>query len=282
MVTRNYKINSNRIAGMNYYYRNYSRDYMLKAIKNNGIQNIELWTCPQHYFVNNSGREDISTLKKSIQETGLKIICITPQQGNPNPFNLAARGENLIENTFYYFKNIIETAYELDVKYISINPGWDYYDEPISVAWNRSVNMCKRIAEYASDYRINFVVEALQPEESHIVSSISDLYKYLDNVGNSNVFINIDLGAMARNQETIEQYFHVFTDKIRHCHFVDGDPIGHLAWGDGVRNPGKDFEIFNEFNYKGYFSFEFAQSRDFRNPKLVEEKAMLNLKSYFL
>jgi protein FrlC len=282
MITENQKVDIHRIAGMNYYYRNYSRKYMLNAIKNNGIQNIELWTCPQHYFVSNDERENTKILQKDIQKLGLNIICITPQQGNPNPFNLAAKGKKLIEGTFNYFKNIIKTASELNVKYVSINPGWDYYDEPITSTWKRSIDMCKRIAKYAQSYGVGLVLEALQPNESHLVNSIGDLYRYLSDVGHKNIFVNIDLGAMARSHETIEQYFYVLGDNIRHCHFVDGDPVGHKAWGCGTRNPGKDFEIFNKYDYKGYFTFEFARSTYFEDPKVIEENAILNLKPYFL
>lgn len=274
------KINIDRLSSMNYYYRNYSRRYFLDSIYENGLHNFELWTGPQHFRIDGSGYDETRSLKKEVSVRGLNIICITPQQGNPNPYNLAAKGEYLQKESFKYFKNVIDAAAELEVSMVSLNSGWDYYDEDPSDAWNRSVSMMKKVVNYGKKKSIKIVVEALQPDESHLVNSILDLKKYLCDVGNDNLYINIDLGAMARNNETISQYFETFGNKIIHCHFVDGDPIGHKKWGEGSRNPMGDFQQFDKFNYQGYFTFEFAQTKYFLDPKEIEKESIEYLQPF--
>lgn len=41
----------------------------------------------------------------------------------------------------------------------------------------------------------------------------------------------VDTCAMGVANETLEDWFTVFGDDIRHMHFVDGNPYGHLIWG---------------------------------------------------
>lgn len=275
-------IQNNRIAGMNYYYRNFSLNYALQSMRKNGLKNIELWTCPQHYRISDEYRDSTKRISEEINRVGMNVVCITPQQGNPNAFNLSAKGELLIKGTWKYFKNIIDTADELGAQLVAVNPGWDYFDESQIEAWKRSIEMCKKVAEYANAKDIDIVVEALQPDESHLVNSIIDLYQYLNDVNHENVYVNLDVGAMARNNETIEQYFLTFGNRIKHCHFVDGDPVGHRYWGDGNRNPKTDFLTFNEYKYKGYFSFEFAQNQYFKQPGLIEKEALSNLNQFLI
>lgn len=276
----NNKIEKSRLAAMNYYYRNYSFEYFLDSVCENGLTKIELWTSPQHFWIEDKGHQPVYQIKKSVAEHNLKIICLTPQQSNPNFYNLAAKDKHLREGSINYFKNLIDASAELGVHMIALNSGWDFYDENPKSAWNRSVEMMKIVAEYAANSQIKIAIEALQPDESHLVNSIVDLKMYLEDVNESNVGVNIDLGAMARNRETISQYFATFGSKIIHCHFVDGNPTGHRCWGEGDRNPGNDIEIFNKNDYKGNFTFEFGQAEYFLKPSEVERKSLAFLKPF--
>lgn len=274
----NDKIKRSRLSAMNYYYRNYSFNYFLDSVCENEFSNIELWTSPQHFWIENIGHQKVTSINKLLRDHHLKVICLTPQQSNPNPYNLAAKGTSLREKSLNYFKNLIDASSELGVHMVALNSGWDYYDEDPKEAWERSVEMMRVVAEYAASNQIKIAVEALQPEESHLVNSIVDLKLYLECVNESNVGVNIDLGAMARNKETISQYFEAFGSKVIHCHFVDGNPVGHKCWGEGTRNPIDDIRIFNKFHYLGNFTFEFGQPQYFLNPAETEQKALNFLK----
>ncbi|WEV37409.1 sugar phosphate isomerase/epimerase family protein [Lactobacillus sp. ESL0677] len=270
----NNKISKTRLSAMNYYYRNFSLDYFLDSVSQDGLTNIELWTSPQHFWIEKDGHQDVKELKRKVAAHHLQIICLTPQQSNPNPYNLAAKDERLRKGSFGYFKNLIDSAVELNVHLVALNSGWDFYDENPAEAWDRSVAMLKKVADYAKDREVKIAIEALQPDESHLVNSIVDLKHYLKDVNKDNVGVNLDLGAMARNYETIAQYFESLGEKIIHCHFVDGNPVGHRCWGEGERNPGEDFNVFNYYGYQGYFTFEFGQSKYFLNPAETERKAL--------
>ena len=97
----NNKILKSRLAAMNYYYRNYSFEYFLDSVSRNGLTQIELWTSPQHFWVEDTGHQNVSQIKKNVADHNLKIICLTPQQSNPNLYNLAAKSKHLRDCLLY-------------------------------------------------------------------------------------------------------------------------------------------------------------------------------------
>lgn len=269
----------NRIAGMNYYYRYYPIDYFLQSLVKNNISQFELWMATQHFMVDDHGYQNVEKFIEKIKEYELKIICLTPEQSNPKPYSLTAAEPHLKVKAEKYFKNVIKVAKLLNCPIVGFNAGWAYYSEDIGEAWKRSVEMMRKLSYYAEKQGVGLVVEALQPNESPLVNSIADLQKYISEVGSSNLNINLDLGAMARQGETIQDYFDAFGSRIKHCHFVDGAPSGHLAWGDGQRDVVNDLKVLSSNNYQGYLSFEFAQEKYFIDPDKVDEGTLQYIKS---
>lgn len=267
-----------RLAGMNYYYRYFPIDYFYESLKKNGIKHLELWTCTHHFDVNQCTYQNTKDFIRKQKQYGLTTICVTPEQSNPKPYNLASRDVYLQEKAIRYFENAIRVASELESPYISMNSGWTYYNEDIKEAFKRSVDKMNYLATFAERFGVSIVFEALQPEESKLVNTLTDIQLYLHEVNHDNLFVNIDFGAMARAGDTIEDYYRIFPQKIKHCHFVDGKPTGHLFWGEGSRDVSKDIATLKEHDYQGFLTFEFAQSNYFLNPYDVDKKAISYLK----
>lgn len=262
------------MAGMNYYYRYYPIEYFFESLQKNQMQQFELWTCTHHFELSDVTYQETKTFKRKMADYDLKAICLTPEQSNPKPYNLAAKASHLQHKTWDYLKNAVRVANELEIPLLSLNSGWDFYSEDPHEAWLRSTEMMGEIAEFAESSGIKIVFEALQPDESHLVNSIHDLQLYLEKVAHDNVFVNLDLGAMARARETIHQYFKAFGGRIQHCHFVDGNPTGHLAWGEGTRDVKTDLQHLLANGYEGYFTFEFANAAYFMQPFETDKKAL--------
>lgn len=79
----------------------------------------------------------------------------------------------------------------------------------------------------------------------------------------------IDTTAMGVAGETLEQWFQTFGDKIIHTHFVDGNPYGHLIWGDGCRNLEDDLTICQKYGYTGGFGQEITDQKYFKDLSLM-------------
>jgi len=258
------------LSGMNCHYRYYDLEFCFKKLKETGFQKMELWTGPMHFYVDYRTNEDTEKLKLLSEKYGIDIIAICPEQTNPKPNNIAAAYRQ--DDILNYYQRIIDIAEKCKSEKVTVTSGWAYRNENLDQAYERSLEMIRKIARYAALKGIYLVMEALQPEESILVNTSQDLRKYIDQVGESNLKVCIDFGAMARMGETIDDYFENCMGLIEHVHFVDGNPTGHLAYTDGDRDIVADLKALRYHGYKGYLSCESVASRYYEKPWIADEK----------
>lgn len=266
------KFFKNEIAGMNSHYRYYQLETFFEKMKELKITCVELWLGPMHFYVDAYGYDNPKQLKELMAKYKIKIIGICPQQSNPNLYNIASKfhqGEVL-----NYYENVMKVAKDIGCCQVLVTSGWAYYDEPIEEARERSIKMIRKIAQIANRYGVTLVMEALQASESRIVTSISQLQSFLEEADIENLKVCIDFGAMAKAQESINDYFEAFSSRIKHIHFVDGNPSGHLAWGEGSRNMFEDLQCLHKYKYEGYLTLEMAASRYAEVPWISEMKTL--------
>ena len=66
------------------------------------------------------------------------------------------------------------------------------------------------------------------------MTTVSDAKRMIDEVASPYLQPMVDTTAMGVAGETLEDWFAAFGDgAIHEMHFIDGDPYGHLVWGDG-------------------------------------------------
>lgn len=263
-----------KLCAMNGHYRFYELKTFFEEIQKVGFTDAELWTSPHHFFIDYRQYDDPAELKQLADSHQVKIRCICPEQTNPKPNNVAVKGAAAKERVYAYYKNVIDTARAVEADKVLITPGWAYYSEPVEEARKRSVEMLSRVSEYAAKNHIRLAMEALQPDESRIANTTAELQELRELVGNENLKICLDLGAMARAGESIDDYFRVFGKDMIHCHFVDGAPVGHLAWGDGRRSMKEDLEAFRRNGYEGLLSLESVNDWYYEKPYLADQKTM--------
>lgn len=255
-----------RLCAMNIHYRFFPIDYFFSKIADIGFKNAEIWLCPQHFEITYNGYENSDKLKKLSERYNVNLMCLCAEQNNPKPSNMAARDEEIIKHSLTYFKNVINLAYELNVPKVLFTSGWSYYDEPRTIAFDRSVCHLQQLADYALKKNITICIEPLQPFESRLVNNIKTMKEYIDKVQRNNVKIALDMGALGKANESIDSWFKEFGNDIVHCHYVDGTPTGHLPIGKGNRNIKEDLKCFIKNNYQGLLSFEFANNIAFEDP----------------
>ncbi len=273
-------LNLEQLAGMNIHYRYYTLEDCFKSLNKLGFKNVEIWSSPHHFYLNDMTYQDTKKIKIMAKEYDLNIVCLTPEQNNPKPHNIAAKDKDAKERTLGYFKNAIRAANEFQCNQVLVTSGWAFYSEKKEDPWKRSVEMLSKLCSFAKENGVVLALEALQPQESVLVNNISSTKRMLEDVGSEQLKVTIDMGAMAKAGETIQDYFNVFEERIIHTHFVDGKPTGHLAWGDGERNLEEDLKAFKKNNYKGFFTLEYATDRYYKEPFKADKQTIDKIKEF--
>ena len=264
-------MNKGQLYAMNIHYRYYDLEYFFRACKKNEIKKAEIWLCPQHFLINSIWMENGEKLMNLMEEYSVDIVCLCPEQNNPKPSNIAARGELLIENTKMYFQKVIELANQISCGKILVTPGWNYHDEDYKVARERSIIMLQWICDRAKSFGIEVAMESIWNHSSYIADTKEKVKYIKDRVNRENFKLTIDLGALGAAGESIDEWYEMFGQDIVHCHFTDGSPedhpVGHMPWGLGKRNMYEVLKSFSKHGYQGGFSMEYVDGRSFVNPE---------------
>lgn len=274
-------IRREQVAGMNLHYRFYSLDYFLDTQKELGFKSIELWAGAPHFYLDSMGYEDVKEVKRKIRERGLNVVCLTPENCIYQ-YQFAAQTPILFEKSYQYFVNGLHAAAELGCKFMQCNSGWGYRNEDREEAWKRSREMLSHLAEKAGELGMHLVMESLRPQETQLVVTLADTKRMFDEINSPNLKILIDTTAMSVSGETLDDWFEVFGKDIWHMHFIDSNPMGHLAWGHGDRDLKGYLEALRRHNYHGCLGQELTVADYFDDPKSVDAGNMAELEKYFI
>lgn len=272
-------IKREQVAGMNIHYLNYSLDYFLDAQQRIGFKTIELWCGVPHVWLDHLHYYDATEIKNKVTRRGLTVQVLTPENCT-YPYQFAAKEPALVQRSYGYFSNGIRLAAELGCRYMEVNSGWGYWNEDKEEAWKRSREMLSRLAEFAGQNGITLVMEAVRPEESQLVIDLPSAKRMFEEVNHPHLKVMIDTCAMGVAGETLEDWFKAFGDDIKHTHFIDGEPYGHLIWGDGKHHLGSFIETLNQYGYEGYLGQEITDGKYFDDPAKHDLRNMRNFERY--
>lgn len=269
-------INRKQIAGMNIHYLFYSLEFFLDAQVKAGVETIELWIGTPHFFLSYMEYSDCKRVKKLLDERELQLKIITPENCTYQ-YQFAAQEKEQFEKSAGYFKNALDAGEELGAEIMAVNSGWGYWNEDREEAWKRSREMLSMLGEYAKSKNIRLAMESLRPEESNLATTLYDVKRMLDEVNHPNLKAMIDTTAMGVAGETIDQWFSVLGKDIIHMHFIDGNPYGHLIWGDGNHDLEEFLKAIHRNGYTGYLGQEITEFDYFSKPN---EADIRNMKAY--
>ena len=268
-----------QVAGMNIHYLNYSFDYFLDVQQRLGFKSLELWCGAPHVWLDHMGYYDAKVIRKKIKDHGLQVHVLTPENCL-YPYQVAAKEPAHVERSFQYFKNGIYLAEELGCSMMEINSGWGYWNEEREEAWKRSAQMLSRLAQAAGQHGIMLVMESLRPEESQIVTNLAQEKAMLQEINSPHLKPMADLCAVSVAGETLTDWFEAFGSDLKHMHFIDGNPYGHLIWGDGAHHLGQEIATLNQYGYSGLLGQEITDGRYYDDPAAADFRNMKNFERY--
>ncbi|WP_167577491.1 TIM barrel protein [Ammoniphilus sp. YIM 78166] len=273
------RILRSQLTGMNFHYLHYPLPYFLDAMALYGFEKIELWGAAPHLYVEDASLSEIHQVKQEIVQRGLEVVCFTPEQCM-YPINLAAKEKEIRDRSLRYFKKSMDISVELECPMVLVTAGWGYRNEPMQEAWDRAKESLHNLCDYAEQRGLTLALEPLSRVESNLITDLPTLTTMLDAISSPALKGMVDTVPMAMLGEELRSYFDRLGDDLIHIHFIDGNPGGHLAWGDGCLPLESLMETLCEVNYTGALSLEFTSAQYLENPNLAVEKSLKRLEPY--
>ncbi|MFV2049742.1 TIM barrel protein [Metabacillus litoralis] len=273
------KMKRSQLTGMNFHYLHYPFEYFLDAMEKYQFQKIEVWGAAPHCYVEDMNGSDIQQIKKEIERRSLEVVCFTPEQCM-YPINLAAKETVMRERSISYFKKSIDVANQLEAPMVLVTAGWGYRNEGRSEALKRARDSLEKLTAYAEKKGILLALEPLQKVESNLICTLADLKEMLNSISSPFLRGMVDTIPLAVEEEELSSYFKELKDDFVHIHFIDGNPTGHLSWGDGVLPLENYMATLAEYHYEGALTLEFTSAHYLQNPNAAIEQSLRTLDPY--
>lgn len=253
-----------QVIGSNFGFHQHSLGYFLSAMKQLGMDKIELWATASHFDFMGGGESEIERVRQRLLDAQVTVECLTLEQVS-YPLNIASPEPGLARRSVEHFLRAADAAVRLGSSTLFLTSGRGVRDVSKSESWARAVEAVRRIVSYAGDLGLSCVLEPLQPHESDLVNSLQDLVEFVDAVDDDRLKVVLDTVAMATANDTVADYFSAFPQRVGHVHLVDGTPRGHLAWGDGNLPMNDYVQQLMQHGYSGNISFEIYGPESYRD-----------------
>ena len=273
-------IKHEQIAGMNCHYYNYSLEYFFTSMEKAGFETVALWGGAPHFYLDYRRFSDCTAIRKAAEKHGLSIKCFTASSGTYG-YQMGMQPKAQQERVYQYYLNGIRAASELGCGMMVMNSGWGYFDENFESSWARSKDMIFRLCDAAAETGIVLTMESLRRAESQLCWNLENTRRMFEEISHPALKIMIDTTAMGVAGETPEDWFRVFGCQIVNTHFIDGNPYGHLAWGDGKQPLEEWLQTLKKYDYQGILGLEITARRYYQDPAACDLQNM-NYLSKFL
>ncbi|GAA2187307.1 TIM barrel protein [Leucobacter alluvii] len=262
------------LTGSNFAYQHISFTHFLDDMVDLDLRELELWGIAPHLHIPQLTRGDIEQIERQLSERELSVRCITPEQVM-YPVNIASSDPVLRANSLAFFRRAAEIGAELGAQWLFLTPGRGLEDETPQSAWGRSAEALSEIGDYAASLGLGCLLEPLQRVESNLINSVAQLKRMMVEQNNDTFSVVLDVVAMHAAGDTVSDYAMSFPDQIGHVHLIDGDPTGHLAWGDGTLPLAEYVHQLMSIDYRGKVTFElFGDGTYCLDPRPAVEKSI--------
>lgn len=257
-----------QLCAANYHYKRYTLDYFLRSVERLGYESIELWASGPHLHLEDYNDMRLSELNKKIKERHLKVACFTPEQC-VYAISVSHPDEVYRKRTVEFFERHIEASVLLDCDTMVVSTGFAYLDVDAEEAFKWMEDSFVKISRKAEKEGVVLALEPFTKYTTHICNEASQMVRLLKAVGSPALKGLADTDVIATTGvDTFETFISMLgKDNLAHVHFVDGNPGGHLALGDGALELDRSLEFLKTIDYQGYLGLEILDRRYVMDPE---------------
>ena len=230
--------------------------------KKAGFEAIEVALPSGKEITLDSGKEDLTQVKKEANEAGLELSSLA--SGLFWDYSLTSNSSETREKAKQIVRKMLEFASYLSVDTILVVPGAvDVFFQPggevvsYDVVYERALSALKELAPVAEKYRVNIGVENVW---NKFLLSPLEMRDFIDKVGSPFVGAYFDVGNVILTGYP-EQWIRILGKRIKKVHLKDfrssiGNANGFVDLLEGDVNWKEVIAALKEVGYDGYLTAE--------------------------
>ncbi|WP_436346072.1 sugar phosphate isomerase/epimerase family protein [Natronorubrum sp. FCH18a] len=242
-------------------FREYGLEESIDAIAEAGYDGVELLFDEPHLYPPTATDDDVDSVRKSLADNDIAIsngnaFMLTAIEGFHHPSYVEPDEEYRRERIDYTLA-ALETAADLEIPYISIEPGGPIPDEK-SREWamDTFVESLAEVADRAETVGVDLLVE---PEPDLLIETSEEFLALLERVDSDRVKCNFDAGHFYCVGEDPAELVDPLWEHTSHYHLEDipaDRTHEHTQLGDGAMDIDAFLGELDDRNYDGFVTVE--------------------------
>ncbi len=195
-------------------------------------------------------------LLRSVIETGARFLLDPWHKHQPTLISPEASGR---EKRLDFLYKAVDIAKELSADAVSFWSGTAVDQPGDAVLWNRLVDGCRRLCDFAEQRNIRL---AFEPEPGMFIDSMARFAELKERVNHPLFGLTIDIGHLHCQGETpISEYLRRWKDCLWNVHIEDmrREVHEHLMFGEGEIDFVAVLKTLKEIDYKGGVHVELSR-----------------------
>jgi len=248
-------------------YLHYPLEESIKRIAAAGYDAIDIWGGRPHAYRRDLTRDEITSLRCLLSETGLSIASYIPAQFR-YPTCLCSPIPVIRNDSVRYICEGIDTAAELGAPIVSVCPGHSLFGQSLKEARSCLVESLGTIGLHAQKCGIRIAIEPADRYETDLIYTTAEAVALIKEMGQAGIGVVLDNGHCQVVGESAARAARELGRYLYHVHLDDNDGLRdqHLVPGEGKCDISSFMVALAEMGYPGYVTaelgFDYTQEPD--------------------
>ena len=185
------------------------------------------------------------------------------------PYGLCSTDNRQRADALEYFSKAIDACSGIECPRMLLVADHPGYETPRRDSWRRFIENVQNLARYAASKNVKLVIESLTPMESPVITTADDCAQAVEEIGEPNVEVMLDIVPPAIAYEPVGSYF----EKCPEIHYVhlcnnDGRTDAHSRLSEGVLPVEDIVRVLRRYQLDGYVTVE-LYSECYKDPEVM-------------
>ncbi len=261
-------------------YYNYSLEETVKRVVDCGYDGIEIWGGRQHAYRNDLSGEEVSELRRLMEQSGIEISAFIPAQFR-YPTCLCSPNPRIREDSVVYIKDSISTSLELGCTRVSLCPGHTLHGQGYDDGMAQLTASIRELHKFAYPMDVELLIEPAHRFESDLILTVEDGIEFISKLDLEDLGIVLDTGHCFVNNESLVDCVSLLDGIPHHIHIDDnnGKSDQHKIPGEGELDFLPFLSELKKSKYDGFLTVELGWDYTL-DPDQAAIKSRENIESF--